>query len=277
MNNLATVLGKLGREEEALATYRSLVARNANMIEAYLGMGATLCSLARYDEAVATYERAVALAPKDAQARYGLGKAFQGAGRLDEAIANLQAAVELIGAPLSMSEPPPNRGLPDHGKEVYGCSSVCAGSHCINPRLPEAYANLATIHYELNQYEEAERVYKELLALEGLASDTAVKNKLALGTVLRSLQHYDEAERLLDEVIAEHPDDAYGADARKDKALMYLNLGRLAEGWPLYEYRTGGPALSVPDRPPQWDFGAIDGPLLVRSERGSATRSCTRA
>jgi len=55
----AAALEKLGREDEALASYNRAIAKDATLVVAHLQKGGLLNRLRRYDEALESYERAL--------------------------------------------------------------------------------------------------------------------------------------------------------------------------------------------------------------------------
>ena len=62
-NLLGLALQRLGRGEEALASFDAAIARQADHAEAHGNRAGVLADLGRHDEAIASYDRAVALQP----------------------------------------------------------------------------------------------------------------------------------------------------------------------------------------------------------------------
>jgi Flp pilus assembly protein TadD len=100
--------------------------------------------------------------------------------------------------------------------------------------------------------------YTDALTVSGLASQ-------ALGDKAKALQFFDEALRI----------NPQAADAHYNRALLFLTMGHLAEGWHDYAWRLRwdtairrGQTRSVGQIAPEWDGGSIDGPLLVIPEQG---------
>ncbi|MDE0102821.1 MAG: tetratricopeptide repeat protein [Bryobacterales bacterium] len=79
--NLISVYGKLGRYEEADATYREAISRNSGIEEAHYNHAVTLSRRALHREAEAAYRQALAVNPYSADARLNLGDALEQQGR----------------------------------------------------------------------------------------------------------------------------------------------------------------------------------------------------
>ena len=90
----ASHLGLAGKDEEALAALRSLLAQNPDSFEARRDLAGTLARLRRYPEAAAAYEEAIRLSPRLAlSVALPLGLVELERGRLDEAEARAKAAL----------------------------------------------------------------------------------------------------------------------------------------------------------------------------------------
>ena len=60
---------KLGREDEALASYNRAIAKDTTLVIAHLQKGGLLNRLRRYDEALESYERALQAQEKSPAAK----------------------------------------------------------------------------------------------------------------------------------------------------------------------------------------------------------------
>ena len=88
---------------------------------------------------------------------------------------------------------------------------------------------------------------------------------------MQVLGRHQEADCIFDKIITEHGEDEHGREAKKSKGMMYLNLGRFAEGWPLYDYRRGAEAPDIHEQiGPPWNGSALKegSTLWVWSEQG---------
>ena len=95
LNNLASALGRLGRNEEALACFEALVERVKDDPELYFNYGNTLQRAGRHREACAAFARALELRPLFPQAHNNLGNSLQALGERNQAITSYENAVEL--------------------------------------------------------------------------------------------------------------------------------------------------------------------------------------
>ena len=93
--NLGNALRRLGRLDEAIATYRRAATYGPDLLPIRNNLGAALQSLGRHAEAADAFRQALRLAPDDAELHRNLGIALEGDGRLDEAIAAYRRALAL--------------------------------------------------------------------------------------------------------------------------------------------------------------------------------------
>src|SRR5262249_50840286 len=89
-----TVLEKLNRLTEALASYQRSLAVQPNHLAALKSCGRVLLKLRRFDEALASYDKSIAVLP-DASARYGRGTALENLNRPAEALESYKKAIVL--------------------------------------------------------------------------------------------------------------------------------------------------------------------------------------
>jgi tetratricopeptide (TPR) repeat protein len=194
-------------------------------------------------EAIDAYRRAAALEPSNAKTLNNLGAAWKQAGRSDLADAAYHVAL------------------------------------AADPRSSAVWFNLGNSHREENRLEEAVRCYREALAVaDGRhrdqpryradtlnAPDEVQKILVNLAVALKDLQRFPEALECLERVLAENPQLA---EARFDRSLIWLTLGKLADGWDEYEWRLKSePRVNhrLPDSgSPSW----TGRPVCVLSEQG---------
>ena len=93
--NKGFVLDKLGRYDEAAASYERAVELEPDNAKAYNNRGVALARLERYDDALEAYERAIALRPNEAKFYYNRACTYSLCGRRDEMLADAAKAVEL--------------------------------------------------------------------------------------------------------------------------------------------------------------------------------------
>jgi hypothetical protein len=91
--SLGSALSARGREEEALAVFRTLA--DENDVEGWYNLGTILARRGAVDAAVDAFRRALAIDGTLGPARHNLGLTLARAGRLDEAILELREAARL--------------------------------------------------------------------------------------------------------------------------------------------------------------------------------------
>jgi protein O-GlcNAc transferase len=93
--NVGNALGRLGRLDEAVASYRAALTLSPDFAEAHQNLGHALLDLGRADDAAASCRRALELNPGSAAAQETLGNAFLLLGRLEDAAASYRRALEI--------------------------------------------------------------------------------------------------------------------------------------------------------------------------------------
>ena len=124
-----------------------------------------------------------------------------------------------------------------------------------------ALRRLARWHDALDSLQTALQIkldYPDALTLVGIVMQSA-------GDRATALHCFDEALRL----------QPQAADARYNRGLLLLTLGRLDQGWDDYEWRLQwevamrqGQSSPIDRIAPDWDGGPLDRPLLVLPEQG---------
>jgi tetratricopeptide (TPR) repeat protein len=82
----AVALQQQGQFDEAAATYRALLQRKPDYVEAQANLGVVLARLGKYDEAIQAYEAAYKLAPQLTPILLNLGIAYYRAGQFAKAV-----------------------------------------------------------------------------------------------------------------------------------------------------------------------------------------------
>lgn len=96
--NLANVLARRGKVEEAIEHYGAAIAASPAMAPAHYNLGTLYLSLGRHDEAVKALEAAIAAKAPNPRARTNLGHALEARGDRDSAIAAYRKALEEDGS-----------------------------------------------------------------------------------------------------------------------------------------------------------------------------------
>ena len=160
---LVTHCTRVGRTDEAIASYRRAVDLSPRSPEAHSNLGRVLCGLRQFEEAAACCQRAIDLDPGSPIAHNNLGNALRELGRLAEAEASYRRSLAL------------------------------------KPDYLEALINLGSILGDLGRWAEAKSAHR--LAIQIHPNSGVALN--ALGRMLSRLAEDDEeAERCLKQAIA---------------------------------------------------------------------------
>ncbi|MEH1768995.1 MAG: CHAT domain-containing protein, partial [Nostoc sp.] len=92
--NRGVVLDNLGRFEEAIASYDRAIEIKPDNDSAWINRGSTLDKLGRFEEASASYDRAIEIKPDNDSAWYNRGITLDKLGRFEEAIASFDNALK---------------------------------------------------------------------------------------------------------------------------------------------------------------------------------------
>lgn len=167
-NNRALILNRLGRYDEALASYGHAIALKPQLAELYNNRGVTLQQMERYDDALADYDKAIELKPDYANAHNNRGATLPHLRRYAEALASCATAIRL------------------------------------KPDLAEAYHNRGVSLQELARYEDALASYDKALEL---TPDRAEIHHTR-GSTLHQLKRLEDAIASCDRALALKPDYA---------------------------------------------------------------------
>jgi protein O-mannosyl-transferase len=200
-NNLAVLLQKMGRHEEAVAHAREAVRLRPADGEAFANLGVSLAALGRLEEAIASSREAVRLRPDSANTHAALGNALAAAGRHAAAVASYREALRLG---TDRPEIPYNLGnslvaLGRHEEAVASYREALG----LRPDHANAHANLAGSLAALGRREEAVASYREALRLRSDFADW-----YNLGLALESLGRPAEAVSSYREALKIRPNHA---------------------------------------------------------------------
>lgn len=158
---LAIVQARLGRANDALASYDRALAVRPNDADALNNRGIVLQQLNRLDEALASYAEALTLKPKNANTLYNRGNALGKLKRFEEALASYERAL------------------------------------AVQPNHVAALINRAAIFQKLRRFQHALASYERALMLR--PNDAAALNNR--GVILLELKRYDEALASYDQAL----------------------------------------------------------------------------
>ncbi len=139
---LAVLQAQLGKVNDATREYESILKRDPYYVPALFNMGLLYLDQKEWDKSAQYLNRAIRQSPRDFLSFYYLGVAMNALERRDSAV-------------------------------------VCfATSMTLNPNYAPAVSNLAALHYDRKEYEEALRLYLKAAALRPSSGEYAYKSGL---------------------------------------------------------------------------------------------------
>jgi Flp pilus assembly protein TadD len=254
-----------GHFDEALSVLAPLL--HARTTDAQvLNLAAACClSIDRPRDAETHWRRALAVKPDYTDALNNLGVALKEQGRLMEAEACYRQALAIspchAGAHVNMGRLFAELGRPAEAEAAY--------LHAIRlqPADSDTFLNLGVLYQNQMRLPEAEAAYRHAIA----ARPDAVKAHFNLGVVLKMQKRFAEAEMSYRQTLSLRPDYF---EVKINLAHLLLTVGRLEEGWALFEtrYDLAWPQRKIAPPPvdcPMWRGESLVGKsLLVWPEQG---------
>ncbi|MBI5043815.1 MAG: tetratricopeptide repeat protein [Nitrospirae bacterium] len=172
--NWGSALYKLKRYEEAIEKYQKAIEINPKYTDAYNNWGNVLYDLKRYEEAIEKYQKAIEIDPNYTYAYYNLGNALYDLKRYEEAIEKCEKAIQIdvdyVNAYHNIAYYFWKQGKYKVAKEkwkkvreVYERTKQKAKDDK-NADHFLYFGNM--LHFDFEELNEAEDIYKEGLALE---------------------------------------------------------------------------------------------------------------
>jgi tetratricopeptide (TPR) repeat protein len=163
-NNLGTAWRRIGRLDDAVASYRRALAIKSDVAEVHNNLGNTLKDLGRFGEAVSAFRRALDLKPDFAKPYNNLGNALQDLGQLEDAVASYRRALALKP---DYTEALNNLGISLRLQSRSAEAEMsCRDALDIDPNFPGALVLLAELHSDRGQFAEAEKLFRRAIAME---------------------------------------------------------------------------------------------------------------
>jgi len=227
--HLLGVLGlQAGRTEAGVELIASAIKQNPNSWGAHNNLGNGLRELGRLDAALGSFDKAIALRPDYAEAHNNRGIVLQELQRIADAHASFDAA---IASRPDYAEAFNNRGnARKHSGDLEGAIADFDRTIALRADYAAAHYNRGTVLRELRRFDEALAGLDRAIALRPDHAE-AYNNR---GLALQELKRPDDAIASFARTIALKPDYA---EAYVNQGVSLLQLGRFAQGWPLYEWR----------------------------------------
>lgn len=164
-NNLGLIHAAMHRLPEAAAFYRDAVRVRPNDSRAYQGLGRVAAQLGQADEAIAQFQSAVRIEPRFVAARIDLAGQLIRQGRYDEAIAQYEAAIQLN--PYYSAALYGNYGIAlTHAGRLAEAADQYRKALQLDPNQAAPHSNLGAVLIRQNRLEEAAWHLAEALRLD---------------------------------------------------------------------------------------------------------------
>ena len=144
---------KLGKFEEATASYSRAISLKPDYAEAYCNMGIALADQGKLEKAIEAYSKALSLKPDFGEVYNNMGIALADQGKLEKAIEAYNKALSLTP---DYAEASNNIGiaLQQQGK-LEEAIDACNKALSLKPDYAEAYNNIGNILKDQGKYEES--------------------------------------------------------------------------------------------------------------------------
>ena len=227
LNLLGVVLGRLGRNNQAIASFDRALVLAPNSVEAWYGRGMTLLAMNEPRQAIKSFGRVIAVKPDFSQVHLLRAKLLVDLGRQDAALKAIDAFIAKV---------------PDSAEAWLGRSNVLFGATrydealsaaeraaALRPDFAEAWQARGNALHELKRHDEALDAYDKALGLHPHFAGAWHGR----GNALNALKRYHEALIACDKALALAPD---------------LTEAWLGRGFALVELRRHHEALRAFDR-----------------------------
>ena len=262
--NRSGVLRDLGRLNEALADIELALEISPSVPPVWNKRGNVLRDLGCFEQALASYARALELQSDYAEAFNNRGTVLREMGHPEQSLQEYEHAIALKPdiAEIHFNKANVLQDMRRLQEAVEAFDSALV----LRENYAEAHYNRANALRDLDRVDEAFASYNQAITLSPAFAE-AHNN---CSNLLRDLGFPEKALIGYDRAIACKP---HYADAHLNKGLTALLLGRFAEGWPLYDWRSrklGNTVQKLVCGKPSWrGHEEIEGETLyVYAEQG---------
>lgn len=219
-------LARLGRVDEALASFRNAVATDPGYAEGHNNLGNALRTVGEFNEAIQHLQIALRLNPDYPEAYHNLGIALAELGQHESAIAALRRCLSL--------RPDFPGALVTLGNALWRTTALDEAASCFQralqlaPGLANAHCGLANVLAECGRSDDAIGHYRVALELQPGSAETLTR----LGRVLRDKGESDKALSCFQRAVKSQPNFA---DAHNDLGITFSRLGKQQEAIEQYQ------------------------------------------
>ena len=219
-NLLGVVLGRFGRNAEAIQSFDRALSLAPDSVESWFGRGMTLIASARYQDAISSFDRAIALKPDLAQPHLLRAKLLLDIGRGDAALVGIDRLLAIMPnlAEASLGRSNILFALTRHEDALAACDRALT----LKPDLAEAWQARGNVLSEIGRYDDALAAYERVLAID--PKSTAAWH--GRGSALTEVKRYDEALAAFDRALALMP---ASAEAYLGRGNVLSEFGRYNE------------------------------------------------
>jgi tetratricopeptide (TPR) repeat protein len=163
LNLLGVVLGRLGRNAEAIASYDRALAAAPDSVDAWYGRGMTLLAIGRRQEAIVNFDRVIMARPNLTQVHLLRAKLLADLG---QRLAALEAIRKLLDITPSLAEAWLGRSnILFEDREYKEALIAAERAVALKPDLADVWHGLGNVLNELGRHDEALSAYDKALAL----------------------------------------------------------------------------------------------------------------
>jgi tetratricopeptide (TPR) repeat protein len=258
---LGLVDRQAGRLDGAIDRLQRAIALKPDFADALGNLATVLTEAGRPDEALAAREQALALRPDHLPWRLQFARSLDASGRREEALSHLRVAAERHPADAGAWR---QLGLAQSRRDLWSDARLSFEKVAtLDPEDAENWMNLGSALRQTGDGPASELAYRRSLALRpGHAPAWS-----ALGALFRSQRRFTDADAAYTRALELAPGDA---EAHYQRAMVRLQTGDFARGWPELDWRAQLDCGRFPDfGAPRWTGQPIEGrTILLHAEQG---------
>jgi tetratricopeptide (TPR) repeat protein len=222
LNLLGVIAQQTGNLKEALGLFDRALSAAPELAAAHYNRANTLRDAGRIGDAQAAYEAALTCDPGFQDALLNLGVLLYENGQTDDALEHFTTLARL--AP-GNSNAHYNIGRCHHARNrLNEACSALSQSLALNPQNPDAQFALANVYADMIQYDDAITHIKAALNLKPNWPEAYTN----WANYLLGLDQHEEALTVFNQALKLDPENI---NARVNRSLALLAMGRLKEGW----------------------------------------------
>lgn len=225
---LGTACLQLKKHNEAISLFEKSLSIDPKQPDAWVNIGNAHLELDQHSLALSCYHQALFIKPDYIQVHLNCGNIYRDCGAQEQAITCYKKAAELQP---SYTEAYNNLGLILWEMKKYDESiKQFKKALALSPSSPQIYNHLGRALGDNGDFSGAMSAYEKSIQLD----TTSPAPYVGLGIVYYELSQHEKSLAYYDIALSKDPKNP---DANFSKSTLLLLLGRLKEGWDLYEYR----------------------------------------